>query len=111
MIELRRGDVVFYGERGEFIGKLRPRIVVQRQSTLADAPSVTIVGLTTVTMPTNGARVAITPSPQNGLDATSYAMVDKIASISRSRVRQIFGNLNRDELTMIDRALRVWLEL
>ena len=111
MIELRRGDVVYFGERGEFTGKLRPGIIVQREATLADAPSVTLVGLTSMAIPTNAARVAITPTRENGLDATSYAMVDKIASISRTRIRQVFGQLTQDELAAIDHALRMWLEL
>ena len=111
MIELHRGDVVFFGERGEFTEKLRPGVIVQRESTLADAPSVTLVGLTSVAIPTNAARIAITPTPENGLDATSYAMVDKIASIGRTRIRQVFGQLNQDELSAIDQGLRMWLEL
>ena len=111
MIELHRGAVVYFGERGEFSGKLRPGIIVQREATLADAPSVTLVGLTSVAIPTNAARVALTPSSENGLGTTSYAMVDKIASIGRTRIRQIFGRLNQDELAAIDHGLRMWLEL
>jgi mRNA interferase MazF len=111
MIELNRGDIVYFGERGEYSGKLRPGVVVQRQATLADAPSVTLCGITSLPMPTNAARVAIAPSATNGLEQPSYIMIDKIASISRGRVRQVFGTLGRDEAATLDTALRLWLEL
>lgn len=111
MTELHRGDVVFYGERGEYQGKLRPGVVVQRNATLGAAPSVTICGITSTAVPTNIARVAVMPSPTNGLDVPSYVMVDKIASISRARIRTIFGALAPDEMLAVDRALKLWLEL
>jgi mRNA interferase MazF len=111
MIELRRGDVVFYGERGEYSGKLRPGVIVQRDSTLADSPSITLCGITSFSMPTHAARVSLSPSPENGLEEHSFAMIDKIATIGRSRVRRIFGRLSADEMNAIDRALRAWLEL
>ena len=111
MIELHRGDVVYYGERGGFTGKLRPGVVVQREATLEVAPSITLCGITNTSMPTNAARIAIAPSPENGLEAPSYIMIDKIASIGRHRVRQVFGQLGQDEIEAVDRALRTWLEL
>ena len=111
MIELRRGDVVLYGERGEFSGKLRPGIVVQHDATLAEAPSVTLCGLTSLPMPSHASRVAVSPSPENGIDLPSYVMVDKVVSIGRVRVREKFGRLSQDEIAAVDDALRHWLDL
>jgi mRNA interferase MazF len=111
MIELKRGDIVLYGERGEYTGKLRPGVVVQRDSTLQDAPSVTLCGLTSFAMPTHRSRIAISPSPDNGLDQHSYVMIDKIVSISRPRIREIVGKMGADEIEMINTGLRRWLEL
>ena len=111
MTELKRGDIVLYGERGEYTGKLRPGVVVQRESTLEDAPSVTLCGFTSFPMPTHGSRIAISPSAENGLDQPSFIMIDKIVSISRPRVREIVGKLNKDEVEMMNTALRRWLEL
>ncbi|MFZ4746856.1 MAG: type II toxin-antitoxin system PemK/MazF family toxin [Sphingomonas sp.] len=62
MIELKRGDIVLFAERGKCTGKLRPGVVVQRDSTLQDAPSVTLCGLTSFAMPTHRSRIAISPS-------------------------------------------------
>lgn len=111
MIELHRGDVVYFGERGEYSGKLRPGVIVQREATLADAPSITLCGLTSTPIPTNGARISVLPSVDNGLEAASFVMIDKIASISKRRIRHVFGRLSPDELASVDHALRIWLEL
>ena len=111
MIELHRGDVVFYGERGEFSGKLRRGVVVQHNATLVEAPSITLCGITSTSIPGNSARVSVVPSPQNGLELHSFVMIDKIASIGRISVRQVFGRLDPDDMVAVDRALRNWLEL
>ena len=111
MTELRRGDVVHYGERGEFTGKLRPGVIVQHSATLADAPSITLCGLTSTQVPANNARVAVIPSVGNGLDRDSFVMVDKIASIGRGRIRQVFGQLDPSDIDAVDKALRSWLQL
>ena len=111
MIELRRGDIVLYGERGEYTGKLRPGVVLQRDSTLDDAPSVTLCGLTSLSMPAHGSRVAVSPTPLNGLDTDSHVMADKIVSISRKRIRIKLGILGTDEQSQVDLALRRWLGL
>lgn len=111
MIELRRGDVVYYGERGEYTGKLRPGVVIQHSATLSDAPSITLCGLTSTAITANSARIAIIPSTHNGLKLPSFVMIDKIASISRDRIRQVFGRLEPDNLVQVDHALRNWLEL
>jgi mRNA interferase MazF len=110
-IELRRGSVVLFGERGEYTGKPRPGVIVQREATLADAPSVTLCGITSLPMPGNAARVALSPSAQNGLEKPSWVMIDKLVSIGRSRVRLVIGALAEHELKQIDVALRRWLDL
>ena len=96
MIELRRGAVVSFADRGDYTGKPRPGVIVQRDSSLRDSPSITLCGLTTEAMPSHMARPALTPSPANGLGAPCYCMVDKIASIRRAKVGEVFGLLNDD---------------
>jgi mRNA interferase MazF len=111
MTELRRGSVVYYGERGEFTGKRRPGVIVQRDSTLADSPSITLCGLTSNPMPSHLARVPIVPDGVNGLEQLSFVMIDKVVSIGRARIRHLFGQLGVDEMKQVDRALRLWLDL
>ena len=111
MTDLARGSLVTFSDRGEYTGKPRPGLVVQRGSTLADAPSITLCGLTTAPVPANAARVSLMPSPDNRLHEISYVMVDKIVSISRARIRTIFGRLEGEEMEAVDTALRRWLDL
>jgi mRNA interferase MazF len=111
MTELQRGAVISYAERGDFTSKPRPGIVVQRTSSLAASPSITLCGLTTFGEATEIARFAIVPSPENGLREVSFVMVDKIATIKRSRVREVIGTLSPADMQRLDASLRAWLEL
>ena len=111
MTELARGAIVLFGERGEFTGTPRPGVVVQRHSTLADSPSITLCGLTTTATSGNPVRIAIPPTAANGLKALSFVMIDKLASISRNRIREMIGELEHDEMVAVDTALRRWLDL
>ena len=111
MTDLIRGTIVSFGERGEYTGKPRPGIVIQHSSTLTLSPSVTLCGLTTFEVPPNRARVPLIPSDANGLRSVSYAMVDKIVSISRTRIGRVIGTLDRRDLDVLDGALRRWLDL
>jgi mRNA-degrading endonuclease toxin of MazEF toxin-antitoxin module len=111
MIELKQGDIVLFAERGECTGKLRPGVVVQRDSELQDAPAVALCGLTPFAMPTHRSRIAISPSPHNGLDQHSYVMIDKILSICRPPSLKSLKKMGADEIEMINTGLRRWLEL
>jgi mRNA interferase MazF len=111
MTDLARGAIVLFGERGEFTGKPRPGVIVQRGSTLADSPSITLCGLTSTPIPGNPLRIAVPPTAANGLRELSFVMIDKLASISRSRIRDVIGALEQDEMAAVDTALRRWLDL
>lgn len=111
MTDLCRGSIALYSERGEYTSKLRPGLIVQRESTLADSPSVTLCGITTFVMPAIASRIMLVPDSENGLDALSFVMIDKIVSISRPRIRAIVGKIDADSMTRVDAALRRWLDL
>ena len=111
MIDLARGALIIFGERGEFAGKPRPGVVIQRSSTLADSPTVCLCGLTTTDAGFNPARVPLMPSSSNRLHAPSWVMIDKISSISRERIGKVVGALQAQDMEAIDLALRRWLNL
>ena len=111
MIELRRGCVVLYSERGEYTGKLRPGVVLQRDNTLVEAPSVTLCGLTSHAMPSHEARIVVVPDAGNGVHHVSFVMIDKVVSISRPRVREVLGRLDPATMSRVDLGLRRWLDL
>ena len=111
MAELTRGGIVRFAERGDYTSKPRPGVVIQHQSTLADAPSITLCGITTVATPGNVTRIALTPSSRNGLREVCFVMIDKVATIRRERIRDAIGVLEIEEMALIDEALRRWLDL
>lgn len=111
MVDLNRGDVIVYAAKGIYQGKPRPGVIVQRNSTLADAPSVTICGLTSTDLPVDAVRVRIAPDADNGVSGVSHVMIDKIGTIPKNAVHQRIGRLSAADVNAVDRALRRWLEL
>jgi len=56
-------------------------------------------------------RIAVTPSPSNGLRKPSQLMVDKLFSGPIQELRAVVGQLEPQVLIELDLALRVWLDL
>jgi len=56
-------------------------------------------------------RPPVEPSVDNGLRETSRLMVDKIASMPRSRLGSRMGRLAAEDLVRLDRAMLVFLGL
>jgi len=111
MNDLRRGQIVLVAEKGDYSGKLRPAVIVQRQSTLADSTGVTLCGLTSRIAATEPMRVLLTPGDGVGIDRPSMVMVDKILTIRRDSVKAVVGDVPPVKLREIEAALRRWLDL
>lgn len=110
-MEIRRGDLVLAAGPGEFSGKPRPFVIVQSDSfnelhaSLAMCP---------VTSTVNGAhlfRVPIEASIESALDRNSEIQIDKVQSLRRQRVVRVLGAVPANIMTMVDDALRRWLQL
>lgn len=56
-------------------------------------------------------RVAVEPSPRNGLRKPSQLMVDKLFTAGIQPVAEVVGQLEPQVLVDLDLALRGWLEL
>ena len=56
-------------------------------------------------------RIAVTPSPRNGLRKPSQLMVDKLFSVPIQALRAVVGQLEPQMLIELDLALRDWLDL
>jgi mRNA interferase MazF len=107
---LRRGDVVICAFSGDY-GKPRPAVVVQSNlfnslhETIMLCPiSSELTGLTLF-------RVALPKSEFTGLKKDSEVMVDKMTASKRSRIRQQIGRLSPAQISHLNRALQVWLDL
>jgi mRNA interferase MazF len=106
---MKRGDLVPVVLAGAY-GKPRPALVIQ-SDLFAQHPSVTILPVTTELRPIETFRIAVNPSPKNGLRAPSQIMVDKAHTIPRDKAGVPFGELEPRTLKAVDRSLAVFLGL
>lgn len=107
---MRRGDVYTAAARGAYTGKPRPLIIVQDDRFDATT-SVTVCPLTTNPVEAPLTRVAVEPSPLNGLDQPSWLMVDKVTTMPRVGLREQLGRLPDADVLRLNRALIVFLGL
>lgn len=107
---MRRGDICIAAARGAYTGKPRPVVIVQDDRFGATA-SVTVCPLTTKPFEAPLTRIAIEPSAVTGIERPSQIMVDKIATMPRSGVREHLGRLADADLVRLNRALIVFLGL
>jgi mRNA interferase MazF len=96
---LRRGTVVSVASAGVSFGKPR-RAVVQAERWLQAHPSVTLCPLTSTLIEAPLVRIAVTPSPGNGLRKPSQLMVDKLFSVPIQALGAVVGH----QATHIDLA-------
>lgn len=87
-------------------GKPRPAVVVQGDAlTEADCGSVVVCPLTTAPTSTRSFRVAVEPSPENGLRQRSEVMIEKLAGVGRPRLREVIGRLEGTVMREVERGL------
>jgi mRNA interferase MazF len=104
---VKRGDIVTIVSPGAN-GKPRPALVVQ--SDLFDAlASVTILPVTSELRDAPLLRVPVDPNPDTGLRKMSQVMVDKVQTVSRTKVGAVIGRLPDTTLVAIDRALALFI--
>jgi mRNA interferase MazF len=106
-MEVRRGDLVTIALRGDY-GKPRPALVVQSDA-FAGLNSATVLRLTSEIHDFPLFRITIEPTRQNGLARRSQVMVDKAATVPRTRIGQRIGRLEADKMRAISVALARFL--
>lgn len=110
-VALRRGTVVTVASPGVYSGKPRSAVVVQADRWLQAHPSVTLCPLTSTLRQAPLVRIAVEPSPRNGLHKPSQLMVDKLFTVPIQALGDVVGQLEPDVLADLDLALGGWLEL
>jgi mRNA interferase MazF len=103
-----RGDLVTVALPGDY-GKPRPAVVVQADLFNETHASVTVAPVTSTLVNAPLFRLAVEPSPRNGLRALSQVMIDKLTTIRRERIGATIGELEPETLTRVNRALALWL--
>ena len=104
---MKRGDILPVVQPGAY-GKPRPALVI-RSDLFEIHPSVTILPPAGELRDAPLFRARIEPSPANGLQATSEAMVDKMTTIPRTKAGEPFGRLEEEYLKQIERLPALWL--
>lgn len=104
---MRRGDLVTIALQGDD-GKPRPALIIQSDLFHAH-PSVTILPVTGALRETPLFRIRLEPTPANGLQKVSQAMVDKAQSVPRERIGNVFGHVGEEDMLAISRSLAVFL--
>lgn len=107
---MKRGDVVLAAFSGDF-GKPRPAVVVQTDLANPTHASVVLCPLTSTLRDAPLFRLAVDPTPDNGLERPSQVMVDKIGTLRRDRVGRVVGRLDDATLLRLNRSLAFWLSL
>lgn len=94
---------------GDF-AKPRPVVVVQADL-VRGLESTVVCPLTSFEEPAAWLRPVIDPTPTNGLERRSFAMVDKIGAARPHRFRGQVGRAELPAMQAIDRALAILLGL
>ena len=107
---MKRGDVWTIAGGPDYAGKPKPAVILQDDAFDATA-SVTICPFTTHVVDAPLMRLAIEASTQNGLRASSQLMIDKITTVSKSKLEHRIGHLSDEDRLRLDRAVLVFLGL
>ena len=107
---MKRGEIWTVSGGPDYAGKPRPMVVIQADQ-FSKTNSLTLCGLTSTKTDTPYARLAIEPTSLNGLKERSHLMVDKIASVPKSKIGRRIGRLDDNEILRMNRLLEVFLGL
>lgn len=107
---MRRGDVWTVSGGSDYAGKPRPAVIVQDDAFDATA-SITICAFTRDPAEAPLFRLPVEPSERNGLRSSSRLMVDKITTVSKSKLGERIGRLDDEDVVRLNRAVMVFLGL
>lgn len=108
--DFHRGDIVVCALPGDY-GKPRPAVIVQSDLFNDTHASVVLCPVSSELTGLSLFRLAIPASEASGLRKDSEIMVDKMAAVRRKRVSRHIGRLSRSQMSLLDGAVRLWLEL
>jgi len=93
-----------------YAGKPRPAVIVQEDRFTATG-SITLCAFTTDPTDAPLLRMLVEPTDRNGLKSASRLMIDKVATVPKSRLGKRLGKLNDEDVVRLNRALTVFLGL
>ncbi len=107
---MRRGEIWTVSAGGDYAGKPRPAVIVQDDAFGATA-SITICVFTTDPTEAPLFRIVVDPTDRNGLRERSSIMVDKITTVSKSKMGGRIGSLDDEHVVALNQSIAVFLGL
>ncbi len=107
---MRRGEIWTVAGGNGYTGKPRPVVIIQDDSFDA-THSITVCAFTTNETDAPLFRLAVQPSEHNGLRAACRLMVDKIATVPRTKIGARIGRLGDEDILRLNQAILVFLGL
>jgi mRNA interferase MazF len=107
---MKRADVWTVAGGPDYAGKPRPAVILQDDLFDATA-SVTLCPFTTHEADAPLLRLPVEPSERNGLRTASQLMIDKITTVSKSKLQSRIGRLSDEDIVRLNRAVMVFLGL
>jgi len=111
---LRRGAVVVVGLDPTFGHEqrgVRPCVVVSDQDVTGDRRFRLVCVVPVTGTPGEGLLYPPLAPGRSGFAKRSFALIDQLRSVDKRRIRRVFGELAREEITAIDDGLTVFLGL
>lgn len=107
---MKRAEIWTVSGGADYAGKARPAVILQDDSFDATA-SVTICAFTTDPTEAPLFRIPVEPTEHNGLHRASRLMVDKITTVTRSKLGERIGRLGDEDIVRLNQAVLVFLGL
>lgn len=105
---MRRGEVWTVAGGKHYAGKPRPVAIIQDDRFDA-TESITVCPLTSDLTEIPLLRIPLASDQDNGLDRASSIMVDKVTTMSRSKLDRHVGEISDTDMLALSRALVVFL--
>jgi mRNA interferase MazF len=105
---MKRGEIWTAAGAKDYAGKPRPVVILQ-DNRFDKTDSITICAFTTDPTDAPLFRLPVEPDESNGLRAVCSLMVDKITTVSKSRIGARVGRLADEDMVRLNRAVVVFL--
>ena len=105
---MKRGEIWTVAGAEDYAGKPRPAVILQDDRFDATA-SITICAFTTDPTDAPLFRLPVVPSEGNALRAPCRLMVDKITTVSKTKIGLRIGRLSDEDIVRLNRAVLLFL--
>ena len=109
---VKRGDI-FYADLSPVVGSeqggIRPVLIVQNDVGNKFSPTVIAAAITSPRFKTNLPTHIRVNADGSGLARDSIILLEQVRTLDKKRLKEKMGNLDRTDMTRVDRALSVSL--